>query len=108
MSTKLTELERACLETIAAVHWPSLKLDGLMVGRRENTGVGRFVYLLDSCEQDVPDGVYEAGGRVIEMEGLRFGLDFALTATGNRLDLLEIVAPGSAGWDGVERPWRML
>lgn len=108
MSTSLTALERACVETIVAEHWPSLKLGDVTVIRREDTGVGKYVYLVDSGEQEVPDGVYEAGGRVIEMDGLQLGLDFALTVTGNRLDLLEIVTPGSSGWDGVERPWRML
>lgn len=107
MSTQLTPLERACIETVVAVHWPQFKIDGLKVTSRENTGVGRYVYLVDSNQQQVPDGVYEAGGRVIEMQGLRLGLDFALTVDSSRLGLLEIVAPGSSGWEGVERPWKL-
>lgn len=108
MRMGLTALERACVEAIVCAHWPALRLDGLTAARREYTGVGSYVYLVDVHEQDLPDGVYEAGSRMVEMQGLRFGLDFAVTVTGQRMDFLEIVAPGPVGWDGVERPWRML
>lgn len=108
MSTQLTALERVCIETVVAVHWPQFEVAGLRVINRDNTGVGRYVYLLDANQQRLPDGVYEAGGRIIEMQGLPLGLDFALTVESGRLDFLEIVAPGSGGWDGSERPWQLL
>lgn len=108
MRTGLTALERACVEAIVGAHWPSLKIDSLTVARRENTGVGRYVYLVDSHKQDLHNGVYEVGSRMVEMQGLSLGLDFALIVSSNRLDVLEIVTPGAGGWDGVERPWRLL
>ena len=108
MTVELTSLERTCIETVAFVHWPDLRLDGIHVARREFTGIGAYIYLEDSHGQCLVDGVYEAGGRMIEMEGLRFGLDFALCVTSSRLDHIELVAPGSTGWDGVTRPWRLL
>lgn len=107
MSEHLSPLERECVRVVAAAHWPDLSLDGLVVRSRENTGVGRFVGILDRNQQLLPDGVYEAAGRVVEMEGLPLGLDFALCVCDGHLDHLELVSPGAA-WDGIDRPWRML
>jgi len=104
---QLSPLERECVRVVVAAHWPDLNLDGLVVTSRENTGVGRFVRLRDTNQQPLQDGVYEAGGRVVEMEGLPLGLDFALCVSGGHLDHLELVAPG-ASWDGVDRPWKMV
>lgn len=107
MNDQLSPLERECIRVVVAAHWPELALDGVVAINRENTGVGRFVRIEDRNLQTLKDGVYEAGGRMVEMEGLPLGLDFAVCVSDGHLDHLEIVAPG-ASWDGVERPWRML
>jgi hypothetical protein len=108
MAKHLTPLERACIEAVVHVHWPQFKIEALRVANRENTGVGQYVYIIDLNQQQLPDGVFEAGGRMIEMEGLHLGLDFALTVETGQLQFLELIAPGSGGWDGVERPWKLL
>lgn len=107
MNDQLSPLEKECIRVVATAHWPDIALHGLVVMSRENTGVGRFIRLHDENQQSLKDGVYEAGGRMVEMEGLPLGLDFAVCVSDGRLDHLELVAPG-ASWDGVERPWRML
>jgi hypothetical protein len=108
MIIELTPLERACVEAVASVHWPAIQLDKLRVTSREDTGVGCYVNLVDGHHQSLPDGVFESGGRIVEMEGLAFGLDFALCVSGGQLHHLELVSPGPGGWDGIERPWKVV
>jgi hypothetical protein len=108
VNTELTPLERACVELVASEHWPDFRLDGLRVTRRENTGVGRYVHLEDLNQQGLVDGTYETRERAIDMDGLRFGLDFAVAVLSSRIDHLELVTAGSDGWDGVEREWRIV
>ena len=54
------------------------------------------------------DGVYETATAAIEMEGLSVGLDFAVGVASSRIDHLELVTPGTEGWDGIERAWRVM
>lgn len=105
--SELSGLERVCIETVAQRHWPHLVIDGLQVVGREATGVGLFVSLSDMNGQPLPDGVYEAGGCIIEMDGLPHGLDFAICVSGGYMHHLELVTPGDS-WDGVERSWRLV
>lgn len=108
MSAELTDLERASIARIMQDRFPDFRIDGLVVTGRERTGVGVFVNLMDRLAQPLPDGVYQNAEATIEMEGLRFGVDFAVTATDNRIAFLELVTPDPAGWDGVQRPWRIV
>lgn len=107
MNQRLSPLERECIRVVARRHWPDLALDGLVVMSREFTGVGKYIGLQDRNLQSLQDGVYEAGGRTVVMEGLPLGLDFAVCVSNGQLDHLELVAPGSS-WDGLERPWRIV
>jgi hypothetical protein len=54
------------------------------------------------------DGVYETRGHAIEMKGASLGLDFAACVISSTLDHIELVTAGEDGWDGVERPWRVI
>lgn len=108
MSVELTPLERTCVELVASEHWPGFRLDGLRVTKREDTGVGRYVHLEDINQQILADGTYETRERAVEMEGLRFGLDFAVAVLSTRINYLELVTAGTDGWDGVERAWRVI
>lgn len=108
MNSELTLLERTCVELVAGEHWPNFRFDGLRVTSRENTGVGRYVYFEDLHQQTLPDGVYETRERAIEMEGLKLGLDFAVTVESFRIVNLELVTADAGGWDGVERAWKVI
>ena len=108
MKEDLSPLERRCIELIANDNWPSFRLDGLRVLRRESTGVGKFVTLRDLHQQHLSDNVYETRASRIEMEGVELGLDLSITVSDGRIDFLELVTPGDDGWDGVERPWRIF
>jgi hypothetical protein len=103
----LSILERTCVELVAAENWPGFRLDGLLVTRREDTGVGRYVYLEDTRGQDLTDGTYGARGRTIQMEGLPLGLDFVVDVSRSRINYLELVTAGD-GWDGSERGWAIV
>jgi hypothetical protein len=107
MSSPLSALERACVELIARENWPRFSLDGVRVTRREDTGVGRYVYLEDQLEQELRDGTYGTREHTIEMEGLPLGLDFAIDVSRSRINYLELVTAGD-GWDGIERKWSIV
>jgi hypothetical protein len=103
----LSPLEHKCIELVANHNWSGFRSDGLRVRRREGTGVGRYVYLEDSLNQDLLDGEYgPEPGRTIEMAGVDLGLDFVVAVTSGRIDYLELVTAGDSGWDGQEREWR--
>jgi hypothetical protein len=103
-----TPFERACLELVAKHNWPGFECAGVKVSRRENTGVGRYVYLEDSLKQGLANGAFgPAPGRTIEMNGVPHGFDFEVTVSLGRLDYLEIVTSSPHGWDGVERDWHV-
>jgi len=104
VSSPLSILERTCIELVARENWPGFRVDGLLVTRREDTGVGRYVYLEDTLGQDLADGTYGTHGRTIPMEGLPLGLDFAVDVSRSRINYLELVTAGD-GWDGIERAW---
>jgi hypothetical protein len=104
----LSSLEHRCIELVASHNWSSFRIDGVRVSRREETGVGRYVYLEDSLNQALLDGEYgPAPGRTIAMAGVELGLDFVVTVTSGRINYLELVTAGDAGWDGQEREWRV-
>jgi len=105
---ELTPLERKCVELVAEEHWPGFRTDGLRATRRENTGVGRFVYLEDANQQSLKDGTYETREHAIEMKGILLGLDFAVAVISSHLNHLELVTCGGDGWDGVEREWKII
>ncbi|MEO8903867.1 MAG: hypothetical protein ABI627_20300 [Polyangiaceae bacterium] len=109
MTQPLSRLERACVELIAKHNWPTFRCDRLEVIRRENTGVGRYVYLNDPQAQELIDGTYgPEPGRAIQMLGVEFGLDFAVDVSRGRLNYLELVTSGNDGWDGEEREWHFV
>jgi hypothetical protein len=101
-------MELTCMELIAKQNWPTLRIDGLRVKRREATGVGCYVYFEDSLNQVLADGTYgPEPGRTIEMTGVKFGLDFVVEVSSGRLNYLELVTAGDDGWDGHEREWHV-
>lgn len=108
MNSDLTALERECLACVAAQHWPGLDLSNFRVSKREDTGVGRYVAFQGQSSEFLKDGVYEPNGHVIDMEGLEFGLNFAVCVVDRRIDHLELVTCSPGGWDGVERRWRIV
>jgi hypothetical protein len=105
MSSHLSPLERALIELIASENWSDFRVDGLRVSKRENTGVGRYTTLEDLNKQALRDGTYGAQGRMLEMEGIKNGVDFVVDVSGGLINYLEIVTYGGENWDGVERPW---
>jgi hypothetical protein len=108
VTLELTPLERACVALVASENWPAVRLDGLRVTKRENTGVGRYVHLADGEQQQLKDGVYATRQHAIEMMGVRLGLDFAVAVINSRIDHLELVTAGADGWDGIEREWKVI
>lgn len=108
MTERLTSLERALVEAVAAENWRGFRTDGLRVTRRETTGFGRYTYLEDDYKQELPDGTYTAQGRLIEMEGIRDGLAFVVDVSAGSINYLEIAVYGNQNWDGVERPWALV
>lgn len=107
MEQSLTPLELAVLRAVAAHHWPSFKLEGIEVTKRENTGGGRFTYLSDRHRQSLSDGGYSAGSHFIEMEGVPYGLSFVVDVSNHRINYIELVVIGDGSWDGEERSWRL-
>lgn len=108
MSLPLSPLEVAIVERVAAQNWPGFRVEHLRVRRREDTGVGRYVYFEDGDEQPLTDGSYAAGERYVEMEGIRHGLFFVIEVSSSRIHYLELVTCDGDSWDGVERPWRIV
>lgn len=107
MSDRLSPLELAAVQAVAADNWPHFQVDEIRVLTRENTGAGRFTYLRDLRGQPLPDGTFGAQGKYIEMEGVRFGLTFIIEVDGGRIEYLELAVNGDVGWDGVERTWQI-
>jgi hypothetical protein len=108
MTEVLSPLERTCVELVATRNWQAFRCDGLRVTRREDTGVGRYVYLEDSLKQPLVDGSYgPEPGRTIEMRRVQYGLDFVVDVSAGRINYLELVTSGDDGWDGQEREWRV-
>lgn len=108
MSLPLSPLELAIVELVASEKWRGFNPEHLRVLRREDTGVGRYVYFEDQKSQDLADGSYAAGTKFVEMEGIRYGLFFEIVVTNSRIDYLELVTCGGDSWDGVERHWRIV
>lgn len=105
----LTPMERSILRLVADRHWPQFDVERIDAVSRENTGVGRFTYLVDRAEQPVPDGLHAAGDYThIQMEGVPDGLFFVVVAERSRLHFIEIVSAGDDSWDGVERVWSFV
>lgn len=94
MSETLTPLERDLVDRTARENWPGFQTDRLEVVRRENTGAGRYVYLRDGREQDLPDGTYSEEGRMIEMVGVPNGLGFAIDISASRINYVELFTFG--------------
>ncbi len=44
----------------------------------------------------------------LDMEGTKYGLQAFLWLEDERIPQLEIVPVGVQGWDGVERPWKIV
>lgn len=108
MSLPLSPLERTLVELVAAENWPDFCAERLRVVRRENTGVGCYVYFEDPDMQPLPDGTYSAEGRTVKMQGLRNGLFFVIDVSSSHINHLELVTCGSDTWDGVECDWRVV
>ena len=107
MTKRLTPLEKAIVGIVAEHNWPGFHVNQLEVTRRENTGVGRYTYLIDHSGQSVTDGSYGAGTHFIEMEGVPNGLFFIIEVKNSHVSYIEIVSSGTDSWDGEERAWRV-
>lgn len=107
MTLPLSPLERAVVEFVATRHWPGFRVDEVAVSRREDTGVGRYIYFEDEGDQPLVDGSYSADGHFIEMEGIPNGIFFVIEVSNSRISYLELVTCGNDSWDGVERGWKI-
>lgn len=80
-------------------HFPYLK-----VKSRENTGVGMYVnfyYVLEG-ESLIPfeeDDIVLSSDKILELDVLKYGLNYELNITKGRIDFLELVTNGES-WDG--------
>lgn len=108
MKGTLTELEREIVELVARENWPWFRTDGMSVVRRENTGAGRYTYLEDAHQQQLTDGSYSAGGRMVEVAGAPHGLGFVVDVSGSKINYIEFFTFGSEGWDGSEGEWKIV
>ena len=108
MGMPLTPMERSILRLVADRHWPQFDVEQVDAVSRENTGVGRFTYLLDRGDQPIPDQLYGADNHYIQMEGVRDGLFFVVETKDGRVYYIEIVSVGDDTWDGVERAWSFV
>jgi hypothetical protein len=107
VSEPLTSLERELFRLTAEENWPGFRMDGLSVTRRENTGVGRYVYIEDAHRQPLADGDYGVRDRWIEMDGIRHGMSWVIHAGGGRLLYIEIFTFDEP-WDGIEQAWKVI
>jgi hypothetical protein len=107
VSSKLSSLERALVHLVARENWSGFRMDGLLVTRRENTGVGRYTHFDDRHQQPLPDGCYAAQGKLLEMEGIPHGMMFVVHVARGFIDYLEIATYVGA-WDGIERAWTIV
>jgi hypothetical protein len=108
MNSPLSPLERALIDLAVFDNWHGFRADSLVVTRRENTGAGRYIYIEDERNQKLPDGIYAAQGRLLEMAGVPSGMAFMVDVSGERINYLETAVYGNEGWDGVEREWRIV
>jgi hypothetical protein len=108
MTTPMSPLEQATVALVATENWPSFRVDGLRVKRRENSGAGRYTYLEDQYKQVLPDGIYAAQGKLLEMGGVPSGMAFLIDVSDGLINFIELAVYGNEGWDGVEREWRLI
>lgn len=108
MSAPLSPLEQAVVNAVARENWPGFRVECLRVKKREQTGVGRYVYFEDLCNQALIDGYYGVQGRSVEIQGIEGGIYFVIDVFISRINYLELVTGGSDTWDGVERYWRIV
>jgi hypothetical protein len=107
MSEPLTPLERELFRLTAEEHWPGFRMEGLRVTKRENTGVGRYVYLDDTNRQPLAAGDYGAQNRLIEMDGIRNGMSWVVHVSAGRPMYIEMFTFDDP-WDGIERAWKVV
>ena len=106
--SRLTAMERAILERVAAENWPGYDVDRVRVERRKFTGVGKFVHLTPVPGSALPDGVDSAGKGALDMLGIRHSLFFSVLVKNGSPYYLEIATCGDESWDGAEREFRFL
>ena len=108
MVEPMSPLEQAVVALVAAENWPGFRTDGLHVKRRENSGAGRYTYLEDPYKQALPDGIYAAQGKLLEMVGVPSGMAFLIDVSDGLINFIELAVYGNEGWDGVEREWSVV
>lgn len=108
MNESMTPLEHAVIALVAAENWPGFLIDGLRVKKRENSGAGRYTYLEDQHKQALIDGIYTAQGKLLEMVGVPSGMAFLIYVSAGLINFIELAVYGNEGWDGIERPWRIV
>jgi hypothetical protein len=106
--SELTDLERELLTVVSQENWPGFRGDRLSVLRRENTGAGRYTYIMDGHDQTLPDGSYSAQGRMVALDGVRNGLGFVVDVANSRISHIELFTFGNEEWDGSELGWKIV
>lgn len=100
------DILRLFFELYKSLGFPDLR--DIKVLSRYNTGAGRYVYLAPDALIQCEDQFLDMNGAYIEMEGVKYGLMAVVAVTDRKMENLEIVTYGDCGWDGHERPWKMV
>ena len=97
-----SEFERAVIEHILEKEAPEYKkhLPYLLVDRRENTGVGIYVYFKYSENYPLSSSENRTMGQSVyaEIEGLEGGAGFILYLDNGKITMLESFSHGSETW----------
>lgn len=108
MEKDLNTLEKAIVNEIANYNdkqyfFIKSHLPFLRVKSRENTGVGIYVNFeyVPGGELIIPDidDIALSSDKTLELEGLKYGLNYELNITKGKIDFLELVTNGES-WDG--------
>lgn len=108
MDKNLNHLEQVILAEIAEFNYkeyPYLKnhISHLRIKSREDTGVGRYVnfeYFNDEqLTIDNSENTFLSSERSVEINALKYGINYELNITKGRFDFLELVTNGEAWSD---------
>lgn len=109
MKEDLNKLEKAIINEIVEFNkkkYSTIRthVPYLNVKSRENTGVGIFVYFGYSEEgsnlkMDNSEDIYLSSDKSLELDVLKYGLNYELNITNGKIDFLELVTNGE-DWDG--------
>lgn len=102
----LTSLEKSALVIMTRLFLPGVSVEHLKVARREVTSIGRCTRLIDTSNQDVPNGSLTWGE--IELDGIQLRLGVRLEMKNRRLASISFLNAEDQQWNGTEGYWSFV